>query len=185
VGRAQKRTVGLLWSISAAVVLALAMTFAVGGYDVRSAQAHNLGETSVRGGNIRWADGPDFKYKNARGWAVKQWNRLPKVPILRDTDSTDRDLEFKMYHQVELRQAYYDYRPPDVDKIWFNRYQMDRFGTYDREAVAVHELGHALKLDHVPRTRYWKNRSIMWWDAKATRFHSWQRHDKSDYYKYW
>ncbi len=178
-----KKTVGVLSSILVAVVLAVAVV--VGGYDTRSAQAHNLGQNAVRGGDIRYADGPDFKYKNARAWAVKQWNRLPKVPIRRDTRNTDRDLEFKMYHEVELQQAYYDFRPPDVDKIWFNRYRMDKFGTYDREAVAVHELGHALQLNHVPRTRGWKERSIMWWDAKATRFHSWQRHDKKDYHRYW
>ncbi len=173
----------MLSSLSVAVVLAAAVV--LGLYDTRSAQAHNLGQTAVRGGDIRYADGPDFTFKNARAWSVRQWNRLRKIPIKRDTSRTDRDLEFKMYYRTELRQAYYDYRPPDVDRIWFNRYRMEKFRTYDREAVAVHELGHALQLSHVPQRRNWKDRSIMWWDAKATRFHSWQSHDKRDYRRYW
>ena len=72
-----------------------------------------------------------------------------------------------------------------MDKIWFNRYRMDKFNTYDREAVAVHELGHALRLGHPPTTRYWKKHSIMYWDAKATPWHRPQRHDKNDYRDIW
>jgi hypothetical protein len=97
----------------------------------------------------------------------------------------NRDLEFKQYYKVSLTQAYYDSRPTDVDKISFNRYRMDEFSTYDREAVAVHELGHALRLGHTPTTKYWKNRSIMYWDAKATPWHRPQRHDKNDYRSIW
>ena len=182
-GRLEQGTVKLVFSILTAT--ALALLFLVDAYKAKPARAHDLGYTAVRGGNIRYADGPDFNYIHARYWAVSQWNRLNGVPILKGTASTDRDLAFRQKRWVSDTQAYYDWRPPDVDQIWFNRYQMDKFGRYDREAVAVHEVGHALRLAHPPRTRYWYNRSIMWWDAKASRFHSWQKHDKRDYYNYW
>ena len=181
----ERRTGRLLSSILAATVLAFVPLLLVAIYEDKPAQAHYMNDDSVVGGDIRYADGPDFKYIHARYWAVREWNRVGRIPILKDTSSTDRDLEFKQYFKVSLTQAYYDSRPTDVDKIWFNRYRMDKFSTYDREAVAVHELGHALRLGHTPTTSYWRNRSIMYWDAKATPWHRPQRHDKNDYRSIW
>jgi hypothetical protein len=181
----ERRTGRPLSSMLAATALSLVALLVVAVYEDKLARAHYIDGDSVVGGNIRYADGPDFKYKHARYWAVKEWNTLRRVPILKDTASTDRDLEFKQYYAVSFTQAYYDARPSDVDKIWFNRYRMDKFSTYDREAVAVHELGHALRLGHTPTTTYWKKRSIMFWDAKATPWHRPQRHDKSDYRRIW
>ena len=108
-----RRTSRMLFSIMAAVAFAVALLLAVEAYKAEPAQAHKLGHHSVRGGNIRYADGPDFDFVHARSWAVGQWNRLPRIPIVRDTSSTDRDLEFRQYPGTsgpfQNDHAYYDY----------------------------------------------------------------------------
>lgn len=171
---------------------ACAVLLSVEAYNAKPAEAHRLGHTAVRGGNIRYSSGSDFDFVNARNWAVSQWNRL-KIPIARDTGSTDLDLQFRQYPgnsgPFKYDDAYYDYRPSDVDKILFNTrlFKCPRpcLSEYDREAVAVHELGHALNLAHPRRTNYWRTHSIMYGDAAATPFHSWQTHDKNHYNRYW
>ena len=160
---AKRNTVRLLFSMMLARFFACAVLLAVEAYNAQPAEAHRLGQTAVRGGNIRYASGSDFDFHNARNWAVSQWNRL-KIPILRDTSSTDLDLEFRQYPGTsgpyKYDDGFYDYTPPDVDKIWFNTrlWKCPRpcLGEYDREAVAVHVLGHVLNFAHTPRTRIWR-----------------------------
>lgn len=185
------RTVWLLFSMTVAGSFACVVLLAVEAYKAEPVEAHRLGHYAVRGGNIRYSSGSDFDFHHARDWAVGQWNRLPRIPILRDTSSTDMDLQFRQYPgdsgPFKYDDAYYDWRPPDVDKIWFNtrNFRNGSLTEYEREAVGVHELGHALNLAHPRRTNYWRTHSIMYWDAAATPFHSWQPHDKNDYNKYW
>lgn len=170
-------------------VFACVVLLAVEAYDAKPADAHRLGHYAVRGGNIRYNNGPDFDFFDARNFAVNQWNRLNRIPIQPHVRGTDLDLQFRQYPGTSgpyrYDDAYYDWTPADVDLIWFNTrlWKCPRpcLSAYDREAVAVHELGHALNLNHVPAG----TPSIMFYDAAATRFHGWQRHDKYDYNTYW
>lgn len=191
--RSERRIAGLVFAVMVAEFLAFTLLLTVELYYAEPAKAHQLNRYAVRGGNIRYGSGPDFTFGRARDWGVGQWNRLNKIPIARDTSGTDRDLVFKQYPGTSgtphaRSDAYYDYRPPDVDEIWFNtrRFRNPNLLTnYDKEGVAVHELGHALNLAHPPQTSYWRTHSIMYFDARVTPFHSWQRHDKRDYNLYW
>ena len=104
------------------------------------------------------------------------------------------DLRFGQYSgksgDYKYDDGYYNFRPPDVDRINFNnrlwKPPRPKLNTYDRKAVAVHELGHALNLRHPRSTlKYWRTHSIMYKDAAATRFRSWQAHERNDYNNIW
>lgn len=143
--RSSQRMTWLLVSVITSVFLSCAVLLVVEAYSAEPAEAHRLGHYAVRGGNIRYNSGSDFDFINARDWSVSQWNRL-KIPIARDTSNTDLDLQFRQYPGDDglyaYADAYYDWRPEDVDKILYNtrRFRNGSLTEYEREAVAVHEL---------------------------------------------
>ena len=61
-----------------------------------TASAHYLAESAHsvnESGEMRWKDGT--RYDKARAFAIKQWNALNRVPVLRDTQNTPTDLVFR------------------------------------------------------------------------------------------
>jgi hypothetical protein len=57
----------------------------------------------------------------------------------------------------------------------------------DPNAVAVHELGHALRLAQVTRdeSAYWERRSIMYNCPRCTSTSTYHAHDINDYRRTW
>lgn len=178
-----------LTTIATALMLAFALALMVNVYTAKPAQAHFICCHSVDGnGNIHWRDYQ--QYDGARSWAVGEWNGVGRISILSDNNNVRNDLNWLDYAGGNNGIAGYwrNYPEPDPDVINFNIYYMNRYSVYDREAVAVHELGHALKLAHANQSGndgYWIDRSIMYTCPACTAFHRAQAHDRNDYHYIW
>jgi hypothetical protein len=139
---------------------------------------------------IRWED--HTRYDDARRFAIYEWNRLRRVEILPDVPSVIADLDFIDYRDCDVAwEAFWSPRPGN-DLIGFNPCNMWRRTKYgsppDPRAVAVHELGHALRLGHPSGqrfSRFWRRRSIMYACARCTPRSSYFPHDVGDYRGTW
>jgi len=138
-----------------------------------------LGYSSVDGRVIDWRD--YTKYDDPRQTALNQWS-LGRV-TLRQWDSNGcciADLDFSDYNDCNVTTIAYYSVLPQPDKIYFNSCQLDKSHVTSsmRRNTAVHELGHALGLDHNPdstQVMYFSQTSIVVPQA----------HDKQDYYELW
>jgi hypothetical protein len=111
-----------------------------------SASAHFLGYDSVVNSKIDYVD--NTKYDDARGWARDRWEDAGDVDIQLDTGWTKADVEFyDSYSPAASWAGLYDNESGD-DDIIFNTYYLDTYSTAQKRNVALHELGHALGLDH-------------------------------------
>jgi len=107
-----------------------------------TASAHFIGCDSVDGTEIRWTSNTSLTAE--RDYAIGQWNAVGNIDILPDTFWTASDVKFE------------DVARPDktwlgaytCSKIQFNLSQLIFFTPNDRKSVALHELGHALRLGH-------------------------------------
>jgi predicted Zn-dependent protease len=156
---------------------------------VGTAYAHYLVESanSVNdSGEIRWKDAT--RYDSARAFAIKQWNALERVPILRDTPDTPTDLVFRDFRDCGTGVIGY-WQPRDgADSINFNACSMGKQSEPVRRATATHELGHALRLAHPSGSKqsdYWRKHSIMYYCSSCVPFTKPQAHDRSDYRDIW
>lgn len=66
---------------------------------------------------------------------------------------------------------------------------MDNYSSDDRQALAAHELGHALRIRDHPNDRstsaHWRERALMYFNPKACAFKMPRTHDKNDYNITW
>jgi hypothetical protein len=176
------------WQALGALGAALALASSV----VSSAAAHDLRNDSVdctgSACQIRWED--HTRYDDARRFAIGQWNRLGRVDILPDSALTVADLEWVDFNECDVKwEAFWSTRF-GADVIGFNPCTITRQRTFppDPRAVAVHELGHALRLAHPSGecfSRHWMNHSIMYLCARCTPTSTYHHHDIGDYRAMW
>ena len=76
--------------------------------------------------------------------AIYAWNKLGKVIIQKDTIWTINDLTIRDYTQANTTLGYTD----SAGNIGFNTFMMDTMTSLQRRKTMMHELGHALGLDH-------------------------------------
>jgi hypothetical protein len=113
-----------------------------------AASAHFLLGDSVnnQSGELRWED--RTRYDDARKYAISQWNALGRVPILRDSANTPKDLVFRDYRDFGSG-ILGNWEPRDgPDSINLNVCYMEKRGKSTKRATATHEVGHALRLAH-------------------------------------
>lgn len=168
-----------------AVLFALVLVLLATG----SASAHfNEYGDSVRKRTIDYRDYQP--YDGARRRAVRLWNisRVKGKVRIRPYDGR-RSVELYIVDVYkENGYAGYWYGGPNVPfphRLRINRYWFNRYSSRQRIATINHELGHALRLDHPRSTRYWKNRSIMYYCPACTTLGGPQRHDRRDYNRIW
>ena len=74
---------------------------------------------------------------------------------------------------------------PDPDEIWINRCRLSDDTEEEKRQLLVHEMGHALRLEHPPQTEYYRTRSIMYSPSMDTPHARPMEHDLEDYYDIW
>jgi hypothetical protein len=177
------------WSALIALALAASLSLCP-----TAAEAHDLGHDSVDctvpwDCEIRWED--YTRFDTARRYGVAQWNRLGRVDIVPDNAATITDLEFIDYRKCDVTwDAFWTPRPA-ADRIGFNPCLITshRFpDPPDPRAVAVHEIGHGLRLahpsGHTP-SPYWEARSIMYGCPRCGPTSTYHTHDVRDYRAMW
>jgi hypothetical protein len=153
-----------------------------------AASAHFLlgDSVNVQSGELRWED--RTRYDDARRYAISQWNALGRVPILRDSANTPKDLVFRDYRDCGSG-ILGNWEPRDgPDSINLNVCYMEKHGKSTKRATATHEVGHALRLAHpsgAKQSEYWRKRSIMCQCSSCVPFSAPQAHDKADYREIW
>jgi hypothetical protein len=111
--------------------------------------AHFLGYSSVDIGEIRW--GGNTVYSTARDHAHTTWNSLRMIDIKPDTASTYEDVTYGDQWREDVTWAgRYVYWGSLTDNIDFNQYYLSgkNYTSDEKKHVALHEMGHALGLDH-------------------------------------
>lgn len=171
------------------VAVLIALVIVVIALRADKASAHEWCCTSsVNGNNILWRS--STIYRGARNHGIRQWNSLSGRP----------NFVYDSYPQFQNHLSFVDYWANDgqdgvtyiragVDLVRFNKRYMRYHSIYDRQAVAVHEQGHTLKLWHPPRSikfnNFWRKTSIMYRCASCTPFNKPARHDINDFYYIW
>jgi hypothetical protein len=103
-------------------------------------------DESANPGEIRWTS--TTTYVAQRDFAIAQWNAVGHINIAPDNASTAADLRFYDVNRSDKTWwAKYDCIAIP-DKIKFNRARLDPESDFIKRKVAVHELGHALRLGH-------------------------------------
>jgi hypothetical protein len=108
------------------------------------ASAHYIGCDSVDNGDIRW--GSTTTYVSARDHAIAAWNAVGGINIAPDTIWTSEDVKFVDVNRSDV--TWVGQYSCNAERIRFNRFRMDPLSDDSRKMVAVHELGHALRLGH-------------------------------------
>jgi len=154
-------------------ILTLLLAFPMTGH------AHFLGNDSVDGNEIRWGTS-----KGATGWtsardhAISKWDALGTINIAPDTSTTVEDLSFRDVDRHDVAWSGRWIPLSGADVIEYNDYYFYDFTVDQRKHTALHEMGHALGLDHhnlsgnVMRSGFWSYTEL-------------GAHDKEDYYALW
>lgn len=141
-----------------------------------TAYAHFLGYSSVDEREIRW--GGSTKYTAAQSHSITTWNALGKVNIAPDTIYTYEDVTYGDINRSDVTwSGLYTCWGALTDNIDFNDYYMSNYTDDEKKHVALHELGHALGLDH----SYSPNVMVSGRYSITTL----GSHDTEDYYSLW
>ncbi|WP_047981747.1 matrixin family metalloprotease [Ornithinibacillus contaminans] len=103
---------------------------------------------SVDNGEIRWGTyHGSTKWTSARNTGITQWDNEGIINIAGDTTSTVEDLSFTDYSASDgVLGSWQKYT--GADRIRFNNNYFNNMSACERNKTALHELGHALNLDH-------------------------------------
>ena len=86
------------------------------------------------------------KYKSQFNYAIKVWNSYKKGVIRKDNLLRFQDVAISDYYEVSSTAGI-----TCIDgTIRFNKYIMDKLNNNAKKNVCIHELGHALGLEHNP-----------------------------------
>lgn len=141
-----------------------------------SASAHFLGQSSVDGREIKWEE--STKYDGARNHAQDQWNALGRVNIAPDDALSYTDLDWGDVNYCSVTWDGQWVPRTAEDAIQLNTCYLDRqdYGDFQDQAVATHELGHALGLAHSFVPQIMNDCSI------CSGVNTPQNHDREDYF---
>lgn len=125
------------------IVLSLCFSSIVFAHTFSDANRH-----SVDGSEIRWGDyHGTTKYTSARDNAISKWDAVGPINIAPDNFTVIEDLSFTDYDADDGYLGYWQ-KFNGADKIAFNDYYYEDMSACERNKTALHELGHALNLDH-------------------------------------
>lgn len=151
----------------------LLVALVIGMASLPAASAHFLGYSAVDNMEIRY--GGSTIYTTAKTNSINTWNSLNKVYIAPDNAYTVEDVTYRDFSDSgSWISGQYIYRPLLSDIIEFNKYWLNQYTLSQQKYVALHELGHALGLDH----SYTPNVMVQG-TYSYTQLGS---HDKQDYY---
>ncbi len=87
------------------------------------------------------------QWTSARNTAINRWDAEGIINIAGDTATTIEDLSFTDYSASDgVLGSWTQYT--GADKIMFNNTYFNNMSSCQRNHTALHELGHALNLDH-------------------------------------
>ena len=137
-----------------------------------------MSSDSVDGGEIRYEKETEYTYTT--DFAIGKWNDVGRINIAGDAWYTATDLTFKDYTNCDSDYAGWWHPHSGSDHVHYNKCYMNGYAYYDRRALAVHELGHALRLNHNPYRS-----QIMYTCPACTDYSTPQSHDRQDYHERW
>lgn len=163
----------MLRKMWAAVIVASALSIGA----AAPASAHFTGYDSVDGSgrDIHYED--NTTYDTALNHAIDEWNQLGEVDITEDTGWTNKDLKFTDVDRSDVTWVGLYDPESGYDLIKFNSFYLDNDTLAQKKNVALHEIGHALGLDHS-----YVGQVMASVQSSVT---TTQSHDEADYYDLW
>jgi hypothetical protein len=160
-----------------------------------SAAAHTNDDAAVAmvGGQaaIVFENHMRYGYAAYGRYAVREWKKLndPDTPggvRIRNARNTDLPTTLLLYSYCAY-DGYHGgyYSGYDPDRLYLNRCQLTDNTEAERRGVAVHEFGHALRLEHPPQTEDYRDTSVMYAPSVHTDLVRPGPHDREDYRKTW
>jgi hypothetical protein len=139
---------------------------------IQCSTAHFTGYSSVDNMEIRYIG--TSSYSSVQDHSIDTWNELGEVNIAPDTLWTIADLKFEdMSNSATTTTGRYTWNAIGIDYIKYNTYWFNQMTDSQRKKVGLHEMGHALGLDH----SYYPNVMVQ----GAYSFTSLGTHDIEDY----
>ena len=170
------------------LLLAVLMAVLALGVSNGTASAHDSGAraTSVNNLQLRVAS-TSIEYTDARDAGISQWQGRSPVNVFKSSNPT---VVFYQDNNPRGDNAvgYYTWYDGSFDQIFFIKTNIIKFnfGVYDKRWIAVHELGHALRLNHSDSNQT-PFSSIMYSVHSSGAGQPWtpQSHDVNDVNAYW